>query len=270
MFRKLMSRLLGADLEPAVSWSECESMKIVARISVEVPRGYSGKETMEQALCDSGDGYVLFTRRISSEILSRVSIGKQLNGREMRLAEGGPGPPPSYRLQLSLLDVATVKYELARPTWFRLWCNESHTDVGPGSCFIHSADREVLKDLRHKLLEGKIPEALQTEEEMWQRMDSLSGQDRRAAVAALAMQSLGAVDRAFHDAHPDAGPVPEGLKPLFDRVQNRIQEVNRTAASQPVAPALADLMQRFVADATTNPRPYCPGAGSDLPPPNLH
>jgi hypothetical protein len=163
-------------------------------------------------------------------------------------------------LQLSPIDGASVKYEMARPTWFRLWHNESHADLGPGICSIDSSDRELLKNLRHKLLDGNIPEALQTEEEMWQRMNSLSGQDRRAAMAALAMQSLGAVDRAFHEAHPDAGPVPESLKPLFDRVQNQIQEINRTAAGQPVDPALADLMQRFVADATTNPPANLPGA----------
>jgi hypothetical protein len=96
MFRKLMSRLLGADLGPAVSWSEIESMKTVARISTEVSRGYSGKETMEQVLCDSGNGYVLFTRRLSSGMLTRISFGKQLNGREMRLAEWQPGPPAAY------------------------------------------------------------------------------------------------------------------------------------------------------------------------------
>jgi hypothetical protein len=260
MFRKFMSRLLGADLEPAVSWSESESMQAVARISVEVPRGFSGKETMEQVLCDSGNGYVLFTRRVSSGMLSRISFGKQLNGREMRLAEWQPGPPPAYRLQLSPLDGATVTYAMARPTWFRLWHNESHTDLGPGICSIDSTDREVLKDLRHKFLDGKIPDSLQTEEEMWQRVNSLSSNDRRAAMAALAMQSLGAVDRAFHEAHPDAGPVPEGLKPLFDRVQNQIQEINRTAAGQPVDPALADLMQRLVADAATCSPTNPPGA----------
>jgi hypothetical protein len=259
MFRKLMSRLLGADLEPGVSWSEIESMEIVARISVEVPRGWSGKETLEQALCQSGNEYVLFTRRLGSGALSRVAFSRQLNGREMRLAECQPGRPAAYRLPLWPLDGANVTYVSARPTWFRLWINEAHGDLGAGICFVDSSDRELLKNLRHRLLDGKIPESLQTEEEMWQRVNSLSDADRRAALAALTMRSLGEVDRRFNEAHPDPGPVPEEMKPLFDRVQQQMQEIKRMAAARPVDPALADLMKRFVADSTSNPPPPLQG-----------
>lgn len=262
MFRKLMSSLLRADLEPAVSWSEIETLETVARIAMDMPR-WSGKETLEQVLCTSGNDYVLLARRSRSGWLTRVRFSRQLNGREMRVTEWMPGPTPVYRLQLWPADSATVSYVSASPTWFRLWRNESHAELGAGVCFVDSADRELLKGLRHRLLDGKIPESLQNEEELWQRVNSMNAPDRRAAMAALAMQSLGAVDRQFHEAHPDAGSPPEGLKPLFENVQRQIQEIQKTAAARPVDPALADLMQRFVADATTNPSALAPRAETE-------
>jgi hypothetical protein len=89
-----MSWLLRADLEAQVSWSEIESMEIVARIAVDVPRWWSGGDTLEQVLCASGNEYVLFTRRAGSGGLSRVGFERALNGREMRLTEWLPGELP--------------------------------------------------------------------------------------------------------------------------------------------------------------------------------
>jgi hypothetical protein len=52
--------------------------------------------------------------------------------------------------------------------------------------------------------------------------------------------------------HPDAGPVPDVLKPAFDNVHQRIQKIEATAAAGPLDADVADLMKRFVADATRN------------------
>lgn len=124
-------------------------------------------------------------------------------------------------------------------------------NLGAGICFIDSPDREQLTNLRFKLLDGKIPESLRTEEEMWQRMNSMSDADRSAAFATLAMKSLGELDRQFDEMHPDPGPVPEELQPAFDNVQRRIQEIERTAAAMSVDPELAELMKRYVKDAAS-------------------
>ena len=65
------------------------------------------------------------------------------------------------------------------------------------------------------------------------------------------MKALGEADRKFNEMHPGLGPVPESLKPAFENMQNRIKEIDKTATSKPVDPALADLIKRYVADATS-------------------
>jgi hypothetical protein len=251
MLRKLMSSLLRADLEPSIAWSEIESMETVARITVEEPRFRGRTETLEQVLCIAGDQYVLFKRWLTSGRRVRVRFGRSLKGREMRLNETRPGPTPIYRLDLFPRNEASVKYFETRPTWFRLWKNEEELHLGANTCFADSSDRELLKNLRFKLLDGKVPESLRTEEEMWERMHSMSDADRRAAYAALAMKSLGEADRKFNEMHPDLGPVPESVKPAVEIMQNRVKEIEQAAADRPVDPALADLMKRYVADATS-------------------
>ena len=251
MLRKLISSILRADLEPRVAWSEIESMETVARITVEEPRWRGRTEALEQVLCTSGDQYVLFKRWPTSGRLTRVCFGRSLKGREMRLTETQPGRTAVFRLEVCPRDSAAVKYFEARPTWFRLWKNEVELNLGVNICFVDSSDREFLKNLRFKLLDGKIPESLRTEEEMWERMHSMPEADRCAAYAALAMKAFGEVDRTFHEMHPDIGPIPESLKPAVENMQNRIKEIEQTAAGKPVDPALADLMERFVADSTS-------------------
>jgi hypothetical protein len=252
MLRKLMSSLLRADLEPNISWSAFESMETMARITVEEPRYRGRTETLEQVLCAAGDQYVLFKRWLTSGRRVRVQFGRSLKGREMRLTETQPAPTPIYRLDLCPRNEASVTYFESRPTWFRLWKNEEELNLGANTCFVDSSDRELLKNLRYKLLDGKIPESLRTEEAMWERMHSMPESDRRAAYAALAMKALGEADRKFNEMHPDLGPVPESLKPAVENMQNRIKEIEQTAAGKPVDPALADLMKRYVADSTSD------------------
>lgn len=98
MFRRLMSLLLRADLKPILAWSGVDATKIVTQFSVEVPRLWSGTETLEQSLCRSDQQYVLYKRWLGSRRLCRVSFGQLLDGHQMRITESLPGPPPVYRL----------------------------------------------------------------------------------------------------------------------------------------------------------------------------
>jgi hypothetical protein len=250
MLRKLLCRFLGAELEPNIAWSEIDTMTIVTRMSSDVPGMWGRSETVEQVLCSSGDKFVLFKNWLRSGRLFRAEFGQTLDGREMRLTEWIPEPTPSYRLQLAPRDSDAVVYTASNPTWMRLWYHEGPMNLGAGICFIDSTDRQALKDLRSKLLNGNVPEALQAEEDMWQQINSLPENERRAAMAKLAMQSLGEVNRKFHQMYPDIGPVPDELKPTMDIVAGRIAEIQRTAEATSVDPQLADLMKRFVTDAT--------------------
>jgi hypothetical protein len=261
MVRRLLKWLLRADFAPSVAWSDIATLKTEARISVEVKHLWSRTETLEQVLCECGDQYILFKRWLRSGSLSRVSFARSLDGREMRLTERPPGPPPVYRLQLSPAEGTAVTCDAARPTWFGLWRNEDPMSLGASICFIDSADRKLLADLRFKLLDGKIPESLRIEEEMWQRMHSMSDADRRAAYAALAMQALGEVDRQFNEIHPDIGPVPAVVMPAVENIEKRIREINQTALERPVDAGLADLMKRYVADTMHKESPT--GNGPD-------
>lgn len=260
MLRRLFSRLLGADLEPIIAWGEAESAEAMARIAVDVPRFWGGTELEEQVLCKAGEEYVLWRRWSRSRHQVRVTFRAPLNGREMRLTEWVPGARPIYRLMLWPVDFTAVSFASATGTWFGLWRNEEYTNQGASLCYLNSPDRELLKDLRFKLLEGNVPQSLQNEEEMWQQINGMSETERRAAMAALTMQSLGAMERNFQENYPDAGPIPEDLQPAFDVMQQRVREIERTAETHPVDPALAKLIQRFVLDAThrTAQGPHAP------------
>lgn len=249
MIRRFFSLLLRADLEPGVEWSEAEAAESFARISIDVPRPFSGTDTMEQVLCKSGDEYVLLKRSRRSGHLSRVSFRGPFAGDEMRLTECQTEPRRVFRLQFSPVDSASITCRLAVPTWFHLWRNVSHVDLGAGICFMESANREQLRDLRFRLLDGRIPDSLHNEEEMWDRINSMSESDRRAALATLTMQSLDVVDRQFHTTFPNAGPIPEELKPVFAAMQDRIREIERTSDERPIDPELEKLMDQFVANA---------------------
>jgi len=154
----------------------------------------------------------------------------------MRLTEFEPGPPPLYRLQLWPVDGEAVLYSHAWRGWFGVWRNESHNDLGVGLCYIDSGDRDQLKELRRELLGGKVPDSLITEEAMWEQVNGLPESDRRAAMAALAMRSLAAVDQRFHETFPDAGPVPESLRPAFDAISSESKIFSRRKNPDPSRP----------------------------------
>jgi hypothetical protein len=248
MLRKLLAWLLRAELAPAVNWSETDSLEVLARIEASVPQLWSGNDTVQQVLGASRDGYVFFRRWTRSGALERVSFRGPLDGRQMRLTAMQAGPNQIYRLQLWPNDGQCV-YACARRTWFGLWRNQPPMEMGAMIGHVESGHREELKDLRHRLLGGQIPESVQNEEAMWERINSLPEAERRGAMAALAMQSIAAMDRQFHQEYPDAGPIPADLQPAFDAMQKRVQEIGRTAAAAPPDAELADQMQQFVADA---------------------
>jgi hypothetical protein len=253
MFRNLMSRLLRADLAPNVDWHDIDSMTVEARALTEAPRLLRRPEPVEQVLCSSANRYVLFKKWQHSGSLMRLTFPRALDGREMRITEMQPGSSPSYRLQIWPTGTTPVVCDFSRRTWFGLWHNAETPNVGPTICFIDSADRKLLVELRSKLLNGDIPEALKNEEEMWLRMNGMSDADRRAAMATLAMQAMGRVDHQFSETYPNLGPPPDQLKPALEMVQRRIEEIRATAAGKPVDPALEEMMKRFVADATQKP-----------------
>ena len=108
MFRKLMSRLLSAEMEPSVAWEEIESLKIEARVLTEAPRLFRRPEPLEQVLCTFADRYILFKKWHGSGWLMRLDFPRALDGREMRITEWLPGTPPAYRLQLWPIGTAAV------------------------------------------------------------------------------------------------------------------------------------------------------------------
>jgi hypothetical protein len=247
MLRKLLCRLLGAELAPAVSWSEIDSLEVLARVEARHPRLFGGSETVQQVLCRTRDGYALFKCWGNSRRLDRITFGEALDARQMRIAEMQPAPSAQYRFHLWPAD-GRCDFSGAQRTWFGLWVNAPVIDFGAMFAFMESPDRQALKDLRHKLLGGQVPESLQNEEAMWERINSLPEAERRGAMAAMAMQSFAAMERQFHQEYPDAGPVPADLQPAFNAIQQRVQEINRTAAAAPPDAELAEQMQRFVAD----------------------
>jgi hypothetical protein len=238
-------------------------MTVETRALTEAPRLMRRPEPVEQVLCSSADRYVLLKTWQHSGSLMSLSFPRTLDGREMRITEMQAGPSPSYRLQIWPVGTTPVACDFSRRTWFGLWRNAETQNVGPTICFVDSADRPLLVELRSKLLNGNIPEALKNEEEMWLRMNSMSDADRRAAMATLAMQAMGQVDRQFNEAYPNIGPPPEQLKPALEMVQRRIEEIRATAAGKPIDPALAEMMKRFVADATQKPASESGDAKSD-------
>src|SRR4051812_15530158 len=74
MLRRLMSRLLGADLEPNVAWQDIDAMKIEARVLTEAPRFLRRPEPLEQVLCTSADRYVMFKKAHRSGWVMRLSF----------------------------------------------------------------------------------------------------------------------------------------------------------------------------------------------------
>jgi len=257
MLRKFLGWLLRADLEPFLKWREAEiAPGRVARISADCPSVFGGTEKFEQVLCDADDRYTLYSRWKRTGSCTVISVRHPLNAPEMRIFEQNPGPPSVYRLQLAPEDKEAIVYKFSHRTWFGLWRSEAHTGIGSGACFLDSNDREQLVQLRARLLDGNVPESLLAEEEMWQRMNSLSPEQRRAAMVSMMNQSLAAIDRQFDEHFPDHGPVPDNLRPAMDAIQQRIGQIQQSAAGQEVDPELRKLMQQFVANATQRPKPW--------------
>lgn len=251
MLRQLLCRLLGADLQPSVDWGEIGSLEALARHSIEAPRLFGRTEAVETVLCANGDQLLLFRKWQRSGAMQRVGFARRLDAPQMRITEFPQEPATYYRLELTPAEGTRVAFDAATPTWFGLWRNEpTHDDLGSGICFLESAEREPLVHLRSRLLDGNVPESLLTEEAMWQRMNSLPEDQRRAAMAALVMQQHAAQERRFEENFPDIGPVPDELQPLENHVQQQLDRIRQMAASNPVDPELANLMQRFQRDVT--------------------
>jgi hypothetical protein len=246
MIRKLLSRILRAELEPKIDWSEIKAAEVLARQSVLRPSGYFGTDTLEQVLCATGDFFAVYTKWHRSGAIRRVRFSRELDGPQMRIWESIPAPNSVFRLQLSPVANSKVVCDMATPTWFGLWRNEPTMDeLGPTTCCFDSSDRATLVELRAQLLSGQVPESLVNEEAMWHQINSLPEARRRGALASLVMQQHGEIERKFRELHPDAGPIPPALRPLDDRLQKQLDRIRQSAADQPPNPELAEQMKRF-------------------------
>src|SRR5262245_30255980 len=128
MFRRLMSTLLKADLNPGIDWSEIKENEVVARESVPSPMLFSREQTLEQVLCESGDVLTIYARWSRAGTIRRVRFSRPLDGRDMSIIEWTPGEKPVYRLYLAPLNGESVVCDMCYPTWFRLWRNEPTFD----------------------------------------------------------------------------------------------------------------------------------------------
>lgn len=172
----------------------------------------------------------------------------------MRISEWISGSNPVYQLKLRTVDGASVVFDAAIPTWFRLWWNEHDSELGLDNWFIKSTDRGQLEDLRFRLLDGVVPESLKNQEEMWRRINDMEESERRVAVATLAMHTFEELDRKVSETHPELGAIPEGADSAVAAVQDRKREFEQLATDTPVDPTLDRQIRQFIEDAADSRR----------------
>jgi hypothetical protein len=152
-------------------------------------------------------------------------------------------------LKLRPLDGASVALDVAIPIFFRLWWNRHEPEPGGDNWYIKSTDRNQLEGLRFQLLDGIIPESLRNQEEMWQRINDMPEDERRGAVASLALHTFEALDRKVSEMHPEQGSVPEELDSASATMKARKQEFEQLATNNPINPALEQQISQYVRDA---------------------
>lgn len=229
MIRKFAGWLLRADLAPSVVWPARASEFMVAQFAVDIPRGPTRTDRHEQILQQNGEEFVLVKRWRGSGLMQQISFRGPLSKNDLRINLTLDGPRPIYRLKLCPENKSVVQFNSSEPAWIGLWWNEQQTYSDAILCFIDSHSPDELAALRSRLLNGDVPESLIREEELQRRIDALPEDERRSAMAAIASDTIRELDRQFQANHPDAGPVPESLKPLADVVERQKQEIERAA-----------------------------------------
>jgi len=226
---------------PSVDWNEARRYVVLAEEAVEVR--YLGSdviETVEQVLSAEDDRLILFTRTRRSdggEQLAKVTLPRGIDPGQAHVSPFRPQPCPTFTLHLQPADLDDIEWVTSHVTSGGTWKNEQSRGV-PTYCTLESADRSRLEALRNKLLGGKIPKSLVTQEEMHRRWETMSAAEQESALAQQMLAAVEQMDKRFEEQEPGLGPVPDESNAAAKRLEGlkkqMLNDLKRLAGAGPV------------------------------------
>jgi hypothetical protein len=258
---RFFERMLDASEQPAVQWSEAQTLAIIAQESLDLSALYGGNYSLEQILARQGENLVFFThvRDPNGEHFVRTTLPLPLeDGAAMGLVSirpHRPGPGGTYSLYLQPRAVAVegIVEVRSQKTSDGRWKN-STTRGAPICVMFESRDRSRLESLQEQLLGAEAAQRArasdQRQQDFQRKMKSLSSEGQHAARMQMllkAMEQLGGPAPA--NAPPPSGIPPE-LADAAALIQERMLEVlkraQETASKQPLNPEMLKLLEEMM------------------------
>jgi hypothetical protein len=245
MFRFLFKLLFGGSGEPPVNWSEIDSLRVIARESA--TDGYY-RRPGEQALCDTGDAFVLFTRVGDNKFLARTTIPKPLEPDQALIQRFQP-EARTFGLHLHPAAGRQSSEVLCRRTWFGLWKKEGLDNYAFFTQF-QSDDFARLAHLRAQVLPGPVPESVLAQERWSAKQESMSEDQRRVAFAQMMLEGTRRMDEMLAEQYPDLGAPPPDLADAAAALEQRkarmVEDLKQRAGDQPLDPDMLRMLDGTV------------------------
>ena len=245
MFRFLFKLLFGGNEEPSVNWSEIDSLRVITRESAS--DGYY-RTAVEQALCDTGDAFVLFTRVGDGKFLARTTIPKPLEPDQALIQRFQP-EARSFGLHLHPAAGRQSREILCRRTWFGLWKDEGLDNFAFFTQF-QADDFARLAHVRAQILPGPVPESVLAQERWNARQESMTEDQRSVAFAQMMLEGTRRMDEMMAEQYPDLGPPPPDLADAAAAIEQRkarmLEDLKQRAGDQPLDPDMLGMLDGTV------------------------
>jgi hypothetical protein len=245
MLRFLVKLIFGGSDEPAVNWSEIDTLPVIARESA--TDGYY-RRPGEQALCDTGDAFVLFTRVGEDKFLARTTIPKPLDPDQALIQRFQP-EARSFGLHLHPAAGRKSTEVLCRRTWFGLWKKEGLDNYAFFTQF-QSDDFARLAHIREQILSSPVPERVLSQERWDAKQESMTEGQRRVAFAQMMLEGTRHMDEMMAEQYPNLGPPPPDLAAAAAAIEQRkaqmLEDLKQRAGDQPLDPDMLRMLDGTV------------------------
>jgi hypothetical protein len=245
MLRFLFKRLFGGSDDPSVNWSEIDTLRVIARETA--TDGYY-RSASEQALCDAGDAFVLFTRVGDGKFLARTTIPKPLDPDQALIQRFQP-EARSFGLHLHPAAGREPREVVCRRTWFGLWKDAGMDDYAFFTQ-LQSDDFARLERVRTQILPGPVPESVLAQERWNAKQESMTEDQRRVAFAQMMLEGTRRMDEMMDEKYPNLGPPPPDLAnaaaALDQRKAQMLEDLKQRAGDRPLDPDMLHMLDGTV------------------------
>lgn len=246
---------------PALDWDETTRVDpVLHQEKIDLGLAHGGQPAFAEVVFGRLDGsLVLYTHEQTpnSDTFTKTTIPEQLDKSAASIDAYRPKPIKTHTLHVEPKDSEGIVSITSERMGDEGWKNTTDHGV-PVYVAIESRSKETLQTLRETLFGKKMAKKAEqqerTQEEMMERFEALTDEQKQAAASAMTLRmlensELGDLDIDEADLPPELRHIGTNMKKMAEGIKKKAQDSQRSNPADDEAAAVADLMAQMMREA---------------------